>query len=53
MRRTKDQQARNERGAAAIEYGLLAALVAVGIVLGASTIGIRLNWIFDEVSSVF
>jgi pilus assembly protein Flp/PilA len=53
MSGTKDRQASGERGAAAVEYGLLAALVAVGIVLGAGVMGIRLNWIFNELSSVF
>ncbi len=53
MSGTQDRQTSSERGAAAVEYGLLAALVAVGIVVGAGVMGVRLNWIFNEISSVF
>jgi pilus assembly protein Flp/PilA len=34
---------KDESGATAIEYGLLAALIGVGIVAGASTLGNNLN----------
>ena len=34
---------RDESGATAIEYGLIAALIAVVIITGASTVGTKLN----------
>ena len=37
---------RDEDGAAAIEYGLIAALIAVGIIVGATALGVQLNGIF-------
>ena len=37
-----------EDGVTAIEYGLIAALVAVGIVVGASAAGIALNGLFQR-----
>ena len=37
---------RDEDGAAAIEYGLLAALIAVAIIVGASALGTGLNGLF-------
>ena len=39
---------RDEDGAAAIEYGLIAALIAVGIIVGATLLGTELNGIFDR-----
>jgi pilus assembly protein Flp/PilA len=41
---------REEEGATAIEYGLLAALVAVMIIGGATTIGESLKATFEEVA---
>ena len=41
---------KEEEGATAIEYGLLAALVAVAIVVGATALGGSLNDTFDNVS---
>lgn len=40
---------RDESGVSAIEYGLLAALVALAIVTGATALGTDLNTIFSEV----
>ncbi len=40
----------DESGATAIEYGLIAALVAVAIVTGATAIGDQLNNTFDNVA---
>jgi pilus assembly protein Flp/PilA len=40
---------KNERGAAAIEYGLLAALVGVALFAGASVLGVSLNTLFSTV----
>jgi pilus assembly protein Flp/PilA len=39
----------DERGATAIEYGLLASLIAVAIIAGASAVGDKLGEIFDYV----
>jgi pilus assembly protein Flp/PilA len=40
---------RDESGATAIEYGLIAALIAVVIVSAVSTIGTRLNTTFNTI----
>ena len=42
---------KNERGAAAIEYGLLAALVAVALFAGASLLGTSLNTLFSDIGT--
>lgn len=42
---------RQEEGAAAIEYGLLAGLIAVAIVTTVGLIGTRLNTVFGYVST--
>jgi pilus assembly protein Flp/PilA len=39
-------------GATAIEYGLIAALIAVAIVAGVTTVGTQLSSIFVSVGSV-
>ena len=39
---------REEDGAAAIEYGLIAALIAVAIIAGASILGTQLNGLFTR-----
>jgi pilus assembly protein Flp/PilA len=41
----------NEDGATAIEYGLIAALVAVVIIAGLNTLSSSLNATFDHVAS--
>lgn len=41
---------RNDSGATAIEYGLIAALVAVGLITALTTLGTDLGIIFGEVS---
>lgn len=41
----------NERGAAAIEYGLLAALVGVALFAGAQLLGGSLNTLFNTVGT--
>jgi pilus assembly protein Flp/PilA len=41
---------KDENGAAAIEYGLLAALIAVVIIAGAKAIGLNLAGVFTYVS---
>ena len=42
---------RDEAGATAIEYGLIAALIAVAAVSAMSTLGGKLNSTFNNVSS--
>ena len=41
----------NKSGATAIEYGLIAALVAVAIITGLSTLGNKLNATFSSVAN--
>lgn len=41
----------DDSGATAIEYGLIAALVAVGIIAAASTLGGSLRGLFGRVSN--
>lgn len=41
----------DEDGATAIEYGLIAALIAVAIIAGASTLGGKLNSTFNGLSN--
>lgn len=42
---------KNNKGATAIEYGLIAALIAVAAIAGMSTIGTKLGSTFNNVSS--
>ena len=41
---------RNRDGATAIEYGLIAALIAVGIIVAATTLGSSLSGLFNKIS---
>jgi pilus assembly protein Flp/PilA len=41
---------KDESGATAIEYGLIAALIAVGIITAATTLGEQIATTFGEVS---
>jgi pilus assembly protein Flp/PilA len=43
---------RDEEGVTAIEYGLLAALIAVAIIVGAGLVGTNLNTLFTDISEV-
>jgi pilus assembly protein Flp/PilA len=43
--------AADENGVTAIEYGLIAALVGVGIVAGASALGTKLNTLFTNIGT--
>ena len=43
--------AADESGATAIEYGLIAALIAVGIIAAATTLGTSLSGIFNRIST--
>lgn len=40
----------DESGATAIEYGLIAALIAVGIIAAATTLGGSLSGLFNRIS---
>jgi pilus assembly protein Flp/PilA len=42
---------RNERGATAIEYGLIAALIAVGCITALTSVGTKLSEKFNTVGS--
>ena len=42
---------RDEDGAAAIEYGLLAALIAVAIIVGATFLGTSLDGLFTRLGA--
>jgi len=41
----------DESGATAIEYGLIAALIAVGLIIGARSISTSVNGLFTDVDS--
>ncbi len=43
--------AKDESGATAIEYGLIATLIAVAIIVGAGAVGTQLNAVFTSVST--
>lgn len=44
------QFVRDEEGVTAIEYGLIAALIAVAIIGGAGLVGTELNGLFTDIS---
>lgn len=41
---------RDEEGVTAIEYGLLAALIAIAIAVGAGALGVNLNAFFQAIA---
>ena len=41
---------RDEEGVTAIEYGLIAALIAVVIIVGAGLVGTNLNTLFTDIA---
>jgi pilus assembly protein Flp/PilA len=41
---------RNERGATAVEYGLIGTLIAVAIIGAAGLVGTNLNTLFQELA---
>jgi pilus assembly protein Flp/PilA len=43
--------AKNESGATAIEYGLIATLIAVAIIVGATAVGGALNTTFQNIAT--
>jgi pilus assembly protein Flp/PilA len=42
---------KDERGATAIEYGLIAALISVAIISAATTLGTNINTTFKKVAN--
>ncbi|SOC95049.1 pilus assembly protein Flp/PilA [Rhizobium sp. AN5] len=42
---------KDESGATAIEYGLIAALISVAIIGGATTVGTKLNTVFTNLGT--
>ena len=42
---------RENRGATAIEYGLLAGLIAIAIILGATAVGTGLDGLFGRIAA--
>ena len=42
--------AKDESGATAIEYGLIATLIGVAIIAAATTVGTKLSGIFDYIA---
>lgn len=42
---------REEDGVTAIEYGLIAALIAVVIIVGAAAVGVNLNTLFTNIGN--
>lgn len=49
MRKALVQFLRDEEGATAVEYGLIAALIAVVIMLSVSNVGTQLKAVFDSI----
>jgi pilus assembly protein Flp/PilA len=50
MKSLFDRFVKDETGATAIEYGLIAALISIAIIGAASTIGTNLNTTFKKVA---
>lgn len=48
---TRIQSLKNEEGASAIEYALLASLIALAIVIAVTALGVRLDAIFDQITA--
>jgi pilus assembly protein Flp/PilA len=42
---------KSERGASAVEYGLLVGLIAVGIIVAVGALGTKLSALFDTVTA--
>ena len=51
MRLRLRTMARTERGASAVEYGLLVALIAIIIIAGVTLLGGNLNDLFNETAN--
>jgi len=42
---------RNDRGATAVEYGLMVALIAIVIIIAVTTLGTNLNGLFGQAAT--
>jgi pilus assembly protein Flp/PilA len=51
MKSLMNRFAKDQSGATAIEYGLIATLIGVAIILGATALGIQLNSVFNGIST--
>lgn len=51
MRNLVNRFIKDESGATAIEYGLIAALIAVGIIVAVGVIGTKLKSNFEKIGS--
>jgi pilus assembly protein Flp/PilA len=51
MKTTFQRFVKDESGATAIEYGLIASLIAVAIIAGATALGSKLNSTFNTLST--
>ena len=51
LTRLIQQLVRDDEGVTAIEYGLIAALIAIVIIVAVTTVGSKLNIIFDAVAA--
>ena len=51
MKSLLNRFAKDESGATAIEYGLIATLIAVAIIVGAGALGTKLNVVFNGLST--
>ena len=47
-----DSFVRDEEGVTAIEYGLIAALIAIVIIAGATLLGTNLNALFNRIAGI-
>ena len=47
----KLQQLRSEKGATAVEYGLMVALIAIVIIVAVALLGTNLSTLFNEVAT--
>ncbi len=50
MKNLMTRFAKDESGATAIEYGLIATLIGVAIILGATALGTKLNTVFSGIA---
>ena len=48
---TKVAQVRDERGATAVEYGLMVALIAIVIIVAVAALGTKLSTLFNNTST--
>lgn len=50
MKKLVQRFAKDESGATAIEYGLIAALIAVAVITAAKALGVQISSTFDDVT---